>query len=91
MHLHWHHAYIETVLCSIGRILASLFGTVAPRAAVATQLPDDGGFVFVQQFGNLILIVSGLHKRVKLISFSFAEVFEFCKQFQLPGQEALNA
>ena len=89
-----HRAGIATILCSIGRLLASLVGAVAelaPRAAVATQLPADGGLVPVQQFGNLRLIVSGLHERVNLISFSLAEVFVGHKQLRLPGQEALNA
>ena len=44
-----------------------------------------------QQFGNLRLIVSGLHERVNLISFSLAEVFVGHTQLRLPGQEALNA
>ena len=91
MHPHRHRAGIATILCSIGRLFASLFGTVAPRAAVATHLPVDGGLVPVQQFGNLRLIVSGLHERVNLISFSLAEVFVGHKQLRLPGQEALNA
>lgn len=75
MHPHRHRAGITTILCSIGRLLASLLGAVAPRAAVVTQLPADGGLVPVQRFGNLRLIVSGLHERVNLISFSLAEVF----------------
>lgn len=91
MHPHRHRAGIATILCSIGRLLASLLGAVAPRAAVATQLPADGGLVPVKQFGNLRLIVSGLHERVNLISFSLAEVFVGHKQLRLPGQEALNA
>ena len=91
MHPHRQCTCIATILCSIGRLLASLFGTVAPRAAVATHLPADGGLVPVQQFGNLRLIVSGLHERVNLISFSLAEVFVGHKQLRLPGQEALNA
>jgi hypothetical protein len=90
MHPHRHRAGIATILCSTGRLLASLFGAVAPRAAVATQLPADGGLVPVQKFGNLRLILSGLHERVNLISFSLAEVFEGHKQLRMTGQEALN-
>ncbi len=56
------------------------------RAAVATQLPADGGLVPVQQFGTLRLIVSGLHERVNLISFSLAEVFVGHKQLRLQVQ-----
>ena len=91
MHPRRHRAGIATILCSTGRLLASLLGAVAPRAAVATQLPADGGLVPVQQFGYLRLIVSCLHERVNLISFSLAEVFVGHKQLRLPGQEALNA
>jgi hypothetical protein len=53
MHPHRQCTGIATILCLIGRLLASLFGAVAPRAAVATHLPVDGGLVPVQQFGNL--------------------------------------
>ena len=90
MYPHKHHAGIATILCSIGRLLASLFGAVVSRAAVAKQLPTDGVLVPVQQFGNLRLIMSSIHERVNLISFSLAEVFVGHKQLRLPDQEALN-
>jgi hypothetical protein len=82
---------IAAVLRSIGRHLASLLGSITPRASVAAQLPTDGGLVPIQQLGDLRLIVSGFHKGMNLISFSLAEVFVGHKQLRLPGQEALNA
>jgi hypothetical protein len=85
------HACVATVLPSIGRHLASLLGSITPRASITTQLPTDGGLVPIQQFGYFRLIVSGFHKGVNLISFSLAEVFVGHKQLRLPGQEALNA
>jgi hypothetical protein len=85
MHPHRQRAGIATILCSIGRLLASLLGAVAPRAAVATHLPVDGGLVTVQQFSNLRLIMSGIHERVKMISFGLAEVFVGHKQLRQSG------
>ena len=66
---------VATVLPSIGRHLASLLGSITPRASVTTQLPTDGGLVPIQQFGYFRLIVSGFHKGVNLISFSLDELF----------------
>ena len=71
---------VATVLRSIGRHLASLFGSIPTRATVAAQFSADGGLVSIQQFGYLRLIVSSFHKGVNLISFSLAEVFVFHKQ-----------
>jgi len=91
IHTPTHHTGIATILCSIGRLLASLFGAVAPGAAVAMQLPTDSGLVPLQQFGNLGLIVSGLHECVNLISFSLVEVFVVHKQLLPPSLETYNA
>jgi hypothetical protein len=62
-----------------------------PESRCCDTTPDYGGLVPVQQFGNLRLIVSGLHERVNLISFSLAEVFVGHKQLCLLGQGALTA
>jgi hypothetical protein len=82
---------VSAVLRSIVRHLASLLGSITPRAIIADQLPTDGGLVLVQYLGYLRLIVSGFHKGVNQISFSLAEVFVGHGQLRLPGQEALNA
>jgi hypothetical protein len=75
----------------MGGILASLHGAIAPRARNEAKIPNNGELVTDHRHGDRRLIVSGLHERVNLISFSWAEVFVGHKQLRLPGQEALNA
>jgi hypothetical protein len=86
-----YRAGFAAVLRSIGRHLASLFGSVTPRTNVTAQLPTDVGLASVQHLVYLRLIVSGFHNGVSLIYFSLAEVFVGHKQLRLSGQEALNA
>ena len=78
---------IATVLCSICRLLASLFGAGSPeRAAVATQLLTNGRFMSLPQHRNLRQIVSGYHECMNLIIFSLVEVLVKNKQLRLVGQ-----
>jgi len=54
------------------QLFASLFGVIAARATAANQLSIDAGLAPIQEFGILRLIVSSLHERVNLISFSLS-------------------
>jgi hypothetical protein len=83
--------WFANILCSNCLLFVSLFGVLAQRAAVSTQLLVECGPVPVQQFGIMRLIVSSLYKRVNLISFNLVEVLVGHNHVRLPGQEALNA
>jgi hypothetical protein len=42
---------ITIVLCTLGRYLTGLLGSITQRASITGQLPIDGGIMTIQQFG----------------------------------------